>query len=67
MQSEQIEFDTLEQQQAVFGAYDENIKIIEKDLGVTIVLRNSNVDIIGEEPGVTLAFAVINSLMRAHD
>ena len=32
MQSEQIEFDTLEQQQAVFGAYDENIKIIEKDL-----------------------------------
>ena len=67
MQSEQIEFDTLEQQQAVFGAYDENIKIIEKDLGVTIVLRNSNVDIIGEEPGVTLASAVINSLMRAHD
>lgn len=67
MQSEQIEFDTLEQQQAVFGAYDENIKIIEKELGVTIVLRNSNVDIIGEEPGVTLASAVMNSLIRAYD
>lgn len=67
MQSEQIDFDTLEQQQAVFGAYDENVKLIEKDLGVSIILRNANVDIIGEEPGVTLAAAVLNSLMRAYN
>lgn len=68
MYTEQILFDTMEQQQAVFGTRDENIKIIEKALAVSIVLRDSKVEISGKtDRSVDLAVETIHSLIRLCD
>ncbi|MDO4555185.1 MAG: PhoH family protein [Lachnospiraceae bacterium] len=42
---EQLEFETISQQQAVFGTRDQFVRIIEKELSVSIQLRNSIVEI----------------------
>lgn len=65
MHTEQIDFDTMDQQQAVFGTQDEYIRNIEKALSVSIGLRDSKVEIKGEE-NVNVAANVVNSLMELH-
>ena len=47
MKVEQLEDITIDQQQAVFGAYDTLIAIVERALMVTIGLHNSVVEIKG--------------------
>lgn len=65
LHTEQIDFDTMDQQQAVFGTQDEYIRNIEKALSVSIGLRDSKVEIEGEE-NVNVAANVVNSLMELH-
>ena len=65
LHTEQIDFDTMDQQQAVFGTQDEYIRNIEKALSVSIGLRDSKVEIKGEE-NVNVAANVVNSLMELH-
>ena len=68
MHTEQIVFDTMEQQQAVFGTRDENVKIIEKALSVSIVLRDSKVEISGKtDRSVDIAAETLNSLIRLYE
>ena len=57
--TEQVQFDTVDQQQAIFGTQDENIRILEKALSVTMGLRDSEVEIRGEEEGNVKAAADI--------
>ncbi|QUH31729.1 PhoH family protein [Vallitalea guaymasensis] len=47
----------------VFGQYDNNIKIIEKKLGVNIINRDNEVKIIGEQKSVNIANRVIKQLI----
>lgn len=64
MQTEQIEIDSIEQQQAIFGTGDHLARIIERAFAVSIGLRDSKVEIKGEEKDVSNAVYVIDSLIR---
>lgn len=47
----------------LFGSYDENVKIIEKELDVAIINRGSEIKIGGEPDKVGLAVLAINQLL----
>ena len=49
---------------ALFGSFDENIKLIEKEFGVRITCRDSELKIDGEAESVSKAGRVIESLLR---
>lgn len=67
MFKDEIIFDSMEQQQAVFGTRDEHIKIIEKALSVSISFRDSKAEVHGEtERSVDLAVETLDSLIRLH-
>ena len=64
MTEQSISFERLEDTNNVFGSFDENIRIIERDMGVTVVNRDSQLKIAGEDPeGVMLAGKAIEGLM----
>lgn len=68
MQLERLEFTTMDQQQAIFGSRDHFIRIIEKAFLVAIGMRESSVEIKGEDgENVSRAAAVIRSLQRIYD
>ncbi len=68
MFKDEIIFDNMEQQQAVFGTRDEHIKIIEKALGVSISFRDSKAEITGQtDRSVDVAAETLDSLIRLHD
>ena len=50
MTEQSISFERLEDTINVFGSFDENIRIIERDMGVTVVNRDSQLKIAGEDP-----------------
>ena len=66
MQNER-EFDSLEQQQAVFGTQDQWIRMIEKAFHVEIGLRGDLLDIRGEHAERVLAGTVIDSLIHLYN
>ncbi len=48
----------------LFGSYDENIKIIQSELGVDILARGSDIRITGPDAGVDKAYTCLNVLLR---
>ena len=48
---------------AVFGAFDENIKQIERELNVSVISRGTELKITGEDEGVSIAARAITALM----
>lgn len=46
----------------LFGNFDENIKLIENALNIDVILRESNIVLMGEEKNVDLAFRLMNEL-----
>ena len=46
------------------GSYDENIKIIQSELGVDILARGSDIRITGPDAGVDKAYTCLNGLLR---
>ncbi len=48
----------------LFGNFDENILLIEKELGVKIFQRNGMVKVSGEEVAVTMATEVLTGLLQ---
>ena len=50
--------------QAVFGAYDNYVKIIERTLNVTVIERDGEVKIIGDETSTDKAKRVIGELVK---
>lgn len=48
----------------VFGRFDSNLKIIEKALKVSIVVRSEGVKILGPENGVKRAFGTLEKLLE---
>jgi phosphate starvation-inducible PhoH-like protein len=48
---------------ALFGAYDENVNILQREYGVVILARGTDIRISGEEANVENAVSAINALM----
>lgn len=59
-----IEFEALEQAVSLFGSFDENIKLIEKEYGVSIISRGSNLKVVGDVEPVSKACRALNSLLK---
>ena len=47
----------------MFGSFDENIKILEKELGVSMILRGSELKIWGDEEKVAYATSAVSALL----
>ena len=52
----------IQHQKNIFGQFDAYIKTIEKTLGVTLVIRDNDIKLVGNEPNVIKAKEVINEL-----
>ena len=65
MVKEKITFEDLDFVIAIIGKNDENIKIIEKELGVKVVYRDGEIRISGDEQNVRTGVQVIN-LMKSY-
>ncbi|MGN0551276.1 MAG: PhoH family protein [Acutalibacteraceae bacterium] len=58
-----INIDRMEHAAALFGSFDENIKLIENQYAVAVVSRGSDLKITGDPEGVAKAVRVIESLL----
>ena len=58
-----IELDAVEQALSLFGSFDENASIIEKEFGVSLISRGSSIKLVGDEEQVALAARTVNSLI----
>lgn len=58
-----ITFDAMEQAVSLFGSFDENIKLIEKEFAVSIISRGSDLKIIGDAENVSFAVRAVNALL----
>ena len=64
MTEQTISLERLEETINVFGSFDENIRIIEREMEVTVVSRDSMLKVAGEDPeGVMHAVKAIENLM----
>lgn len=63
MLEQRINIDRMEQAVALFGSFDENVKLIEKEYGVTIIYRGGEMKVSGEPNGVSKAVRAIESLL----
>jgi phosphate starvation-inducible PhoH-like protein len=59
-----IELYDIERTKELFGSFDENLKIIEKELLVTILVREGELKIIGEDDNIDKACRVMEILMK---
>ena len=51
----------------LFGNFDQNIKLIEDELDVNVLVRDTHIKIIGDESRVELAYVVIKKLLDIID
>ena len=58
-----IEVDSLELLSDLFGAFDENVKVIEKETGASIISRDHQMVIRGREEDAELARVVVDKLL----
>ena len=58
-----ISIDRMEDAIAVFGAFDENLKIIEHELGVSVVSRDDQLKVAGEAEAVMHAVKALEGLL----
>ena len=63
MTEQSISIERMEEAVNLFGLFDENIRIIEQELGVTVVNRESNLKISGDGEAVMLAVKAIQGLL----
>ncbi len=63
MTEKTINVDRLDQIISVFGSFDENITLMERELGVKVVNRDTELKVSGSEEDVSRAVRVIESLL----
>jgi len=63
MSEKTMSVDRLENIISVFGSFDENMRLIESELGVRITDRNSELNLSGDEENVHYAERAINGLL----
>lgn len=59
-----IEVERMEQAVSLFGSYDANTRLIEQAYGVNILIRDTEIKISGEQPGVMMAAKAVNGLLH---
>ena len=57
-----VQIEQTELLMAIFGAFDENIKLIERELGVSVISRGSELKISGEDAEADVAARTIGAL-----
>lgn len=63
MVEQTFSIDRMEQAVSLFGSFDENIKLIEKEFQVRVICRGSEIKIQGDEENVDKTKRAINSLL----
>ena len=63
MLEQRINIDRMEQAVALFGSFDENIKLVEKEYQVSVIGRGAEIKVSGEPENVGKAVRVIESLL----
>ena len=64
MTEQSISLERLEDTISLFGSFDENIRLIEREMGVSVVSRDSQLKVSGEDPeGVLRGVRAIEALM----
>ncbi len=58
-----INVDRMEQAVSLFGSFDENIKLIEKEFSVNVLSRGSELKVTGEAENVGLGIRAVNGLL----
>ncbi|MCC8073772.1 MAG: PhoH family protein [Clostridiales bacterium] len=58
-----IQFEAMEQAVSLFGSFDENVKLIEKEYDVSIISRGSDLKVVGDAENVSKAVRALNSLL----
>ena len=61
MTEQTLQMEQVELMIAVFGAFDENIKLIERELGLTIVSRETELKVSGEPEAVAVDYVTCGS------
>jgi len=64
MEEKFLEIEKNEYLPELFGSYDENIKVIEQEIGVTVSLHDTKLYIAGEEEKMEIAYRVLNRLLH---
>ena len=67
MHEQTINIDRMEQAVALFGTFDENIKLIQNEYMVSVVCRGSELKVSGEPENVSKAARAIESLLSTLD
>ena len=58
-----IEFEALDRAVSLFGSFDENVKLIEREYGVSIISRGTDLKVVGDAENVSRAVRALNSLL----
>lgn len=58
-----IEIENLNQMMELFGRFDENMKLLEEELDVQIVARDTQLHLLGNDKSVDIAYTVITKLL----
>lgn len=58
-----ISVDRLEQAVSLFGSFDENIRLIEREYGVSVISRGSDLKVAGEAENVARAVRAVGGLL----
>lgn len=63
MTEQVITFDAMEQAVSLFGKFDENIRLLEREYGVSIISRGADLKVVGDTENVAKAARALNSLL----
>ena len=63
MTEQTVSIERMEDAIDIFGSFDENIRILEQELGVRVVGRDDQLKITGEDEGVSIAARAITALL----
>lgn len=58
-----IEFEAIDQAVNLFGSFDENVKLIEREYSVSIISRATDLKVVGDAENVSAAVRVLHSLL----
>ncbi|MEM1483651.1 PhoH family protein [Oscillospiraceae bacterium PP1C4] len=58
-----INIDRMEHALALFGSFDENVRLIEQEYKVTVTCRGAEIKVFGDEEGVSYAVRTISGLL----
>ncbi len=62
-----IQIDDMEKIMIIFGDYDQNLKVIEDEFGVDIIVREGEIRIIGEENAVAMVRKILDTLLKMQE